>query len=475
MLALRWVVRFIGLFSTIILARLLTPQDFGLVAMALVIYAFVQSLSNLGVDLAVIRDQSETTKLYDTAWTIQILQGIVVAIILLCAEPYATSYFGDFRLKGIFSVMALATVIRSFRNIGTVAFRKELNFSAEFRYLVSQKIIGFMAVVSLAVWLNDYRAIVFATLVRAFSLVILSYGLHPYRPKLSTEHMRDILGFSQWLLVSGMGRTLNEKSGQLIAGGVFSSATLGLYHISLELGTMFVDEIVMPVRRALFPNLSLFLNDKPKLEEYALSSVGVLALLCFPVGVGINIISSELVNIVLGEKWTDAIPLLKWLAIFGTISGLKLSLNMVLLVKGKPKLVAIAQWLEVAIIIPALILVSAYDDIEMIAITRVATAAISLPLTVYFFSRCLDIPFSRILHSFWRPFAAAAGMILIDNYLISGQFNSDILMLFLHVLLGLFSYCIIIMVLWVSAGRPQSAEKLIFDLFMSNLKKIRTR
>jgi len=212
MVSMRWAMRFVGLFSTIILARLLTPQDFGLVAMAMIVVALLDTLSSTGVDLALIRERDSSSKLYNAAWTIQILQNALVAALMVAAVPMAIDYFDEPRLQHILYWLALSQLIMGCRNIGTVAFRQELDFAKEFRYSLYVKLIGFVATVSLALTLQDYRAIVYGVVLKSFFELIISYRMHPYRPKLSFQGMGRIWGFSQWLLLSSLIGVINSKA-----------------------------------------------------------------------------------------------------------------------------------------------------------------------------------------------------------------------------------------------------------------------
>lgn len=143
-LALRWGMRLLGLLSTVLLARLLSPSDFGLVAMAMLVVAFVQAWLAFGVDTALIQNQDATREHYDTAWTIRILQGVVVAIGVAAAAPFAATYFEEPRITAVLLVLSFAILLGASANIGVVAFRKDLEFDKEFRFQIIGKILGFV-------------------------------------------------------------------------------------------------------------------------------------------------------------------------------------------------------------------------------------------------------------------------------------------------------------------------------------------
>ena len=156
MIAMRWMMRLFGLVSTIILARLLTPTDFGIVALALIVVGLLEVLSWTALDLALIQKQETTREHYDTAWTMQILQGLFIALLLSVLSPYAAHYFDEPALTNVVYLLALKVFIYGFQNIAVVDFRKDLNFSREFNFHLYKKAFTFLFVVSLAFILKNH-------------------------------------------------------------------------------------------------------------------------------------------------------------------------------------------------------------------------------------------------------------------------------------------------------------------------------
>jgi len=160
MVAMRWTVQGIGLISTMILARLLTPADFGIVAMGMLVVGLLEIFSSLGVDLALIRNQAAEPGHYNTAWTFRVFQCTFITVLLLIFAPFAADYFGDPRVTIVIQILSLSVFFDGFENIGVVAFRKDLDFSKEFRFGVYKKLLGFVITVPLAFTLKSYWALV---------------------------------------------------------------------------------------------------------------------------------------------------------------------------------------------------------------------------------------------------------------------------------------------------------------------------
>jgi len=165
---MRWGRRMIGLVSTLILARLLTPEDFGIVAMAATVASLLEMLTWTGVDLALIREREPTREHYDTAWTIKILQGVLVALLVLASAPIAAMVFDEPRVAGALALLSLRPVLDGLQNIGVVDFRRDLDFGKEFRFGMYQKLMSFSVVVVLAITLRNYWVMIIGMISAAF-------------------------------------------------------------------------------------------------------------------------------------------------------------------------------------------------------------------------------------------------------------------------------------------------------------------
>ena len=238
MIGMRWALRLTGLVSTAILARLLLPADFGIVAMAAVFAGLLDTAAYTGVDLALIRAGENTPERMNSAWSIQLLQAWIVALLILGVSPLAVAYFHEPRVATVMFWLAAKSVIDGLQNIGIVEFRRELNFSKEFRFNLYGKLLNLAIVIGAAFYFRNYLALVIGLVSSSAMSVVLSYVMHPYRPRWSLAEARHLWSFSNWLLVSRVGSFLSRKADEFIVGGAVGSAALGNYHVAAEIATM---------------------------------------------------------------------------------------------------------------------------------------------------------------------------------------------------------------------------------------------
>ncbi|MDH3944920.1 MAG: lipopolysaccharide biosynthesis protein, partial [Anaerolineae bacterium] len=334
MITLRWSIRVIGLLSMVILARLLSPADFGIVAMSMMVVGFVELFSQMGIDLALIRNSQTTRDHYDSAWTLQMFQGLALAMVIFLIAPLASAYFAEPRVTLVIQVLALRALITGLENIGIVDFRKELDFARDFRFGVYKKLLAFAVTISLAFVLRNYWALVVGMVFAAVAGALLSYRMHPYRPKIAFGKIREIWSFAQWMLLWRLAFFLNRKIDQFLVGGTYGTSSMGRYYMAAEVATIPTFELVLPLGRGLFPNYAKMIGDPERFASALLRSFGLVAILCAPLGFGLSAVADSAVIIVLGEKWRPVIPLLEWFAIFGVAAALSHLAAIVLFVAG---------------------------------------------------------------------------------------------------------------------------------------------
>ncbi|MPZ12376.1 MAG: oligosaccharide flippase family protein, partial [Kiloniellaceae bacterium] len=204
MIGLRFASRGLGLVSMIILARLLVPADFGLVALAMAMVAVISVFGEFGFELALIQNQKAERRHYDTAWTLGFLRGLIAAALVALAAAPLADVFGEPRVTDVILVLALVPLIEGLYNIGTVAFRKELTLHKEFVFRIVPRVAGVALTILLAVIWRNYWALVWGTLAGAGLRLVMSYAMHSYRPRFTLAGLREIMNFSKWMLATSI-------------------------------------------------------------------------------------------------------------------------------------------------------------------------------------------------------------------------------------------------------------------------------
>jgi O-antigen/teichoic acid export membrane protein len=457
MVGMRWAIRLIGLVSVAVLARLLAPVDFGIVAMALVVSGLLDTVAYAGVDLALIRSMADTPALRNSAWTIQVMQAALVAALLLTAAPFAAGYYNEPRVATVIRWLALKAFIDGFQNIGIVAFQKDLDFAKEFRFNLYSRLLNLITAIGAALIFRNYFALVIGMLSGSFITVSMSYVMHPYRPRFSLAKLRQLASFSTWLLLTRVGTFLAGGSDQFIAGGIVGPTALGNYNVSTQLATIPSVELVMPVRRALFPNLSRHQDDPDAFRRMVLHAFGTLAILCFSLSFGLVMTADEVVPILLGPQWHEATTLVKWLAVYGAFGSLASMLEIPMWVLGKTRQTALQSWLQVIVLVPLVVLTIHEYGILGAAVSRAIVGILMFPLLMYFASRVCPVSLRDLASTLWRPLLAGVLMMLSLSAPLAYP-SSVWLTLLAKVALGGSVYVGALLITWILSRKPDGVE-----------------
>ncbi len=463
-IAMRWTDRLIGLASTLILARLLVPEDFGIVAMASLLVALVDVLLDLGVHVALIQNQAADRDDYNTAWTIRIAQATVVAALVVIAAPYAADYFGDARVEPVAYVMALGLAIAGWENIGTVDFQKHFAFGKDFRFVFFKRVLGFVATIGFALVLGSYWAMVLGALVGRTAGVVLSYAMHPFRPRFSLSRAREIFAVSQWILVKSLATWLSDNLHQLVVGRISNTATMGAYAMADNISSMPTNELLAPINRVMLPAFSRAKDDPAELSRLFRLTQATQATLGLPAGVGLALVAPQAVPLLLGDNWDLAIPFVQLLAVANAMMAMHGSGNYLLMSVGRFSWSAMLQWVQVAAFLVGLLALLQQPDATGTAILRVATVMFATLVTLWLaICAVSSLRWADIAGALWRPVLATMAMALAVGLLDDGIAISPFLLLLAKVAIGAAVYGAGIGLLWLAAGRPDGAERWLVD------------
>jgi O-antigen/teichoic acid export membrane protein len=467
MMLFKLVDRAIGFVSVLILARLLVPADFGLVAMGTAVVALLELLNAFGFDIAIIAHRSATREHYDTAWTFNVIAGLGIGALMLVLAWPAAHFYGEPRLVGVVSALALAAAVQGWENVGVVAFRKDLDFRQDFRFLVLKRLGSVAVAIPAAFVLRNHWALVCGILAGRTLAVAASYWVHPYRPRLTLVARRDLLDFSRWMLVNNVLAFLKVRSPDFLIGRMLGAAAVGSYNMGSELANLPTLEMSAPLNRALLPGYAAAGRGGTLAQTY-LSTLGTFAMFVVPAGLGLAVLAEPVVAALLGPKWTAAVPVLELMAAHGVIAALQALGYTLMLASNRPALPARLNIAHVALLLGLLVTLTVSHGLVGAAVAYLASGLVMAPVNFHFVARLLEVSLLDIAAALWRPVVAAGAMVgaLLawrGSGLVAG-FGMDLLTLAVDVLVGAVVYCAGLLALWVAAGRPGGPEQKILGL-----------
>jgi lipopolysaccharide exporter len=353
---LRIVQQLFNLARLIILARILAPHDFGLMGIALLTMATLETFSQTGFQAALIQKKENIRSYLDAAWTVLILRGLILLAIFYLIAPYAAVFFDSPEAKPIIRVIGLSVLLQAFTNIGVVYFHKEMEFNKEFKYQLSGTLADFMVAVSAVLILQNVWAIIFGLLAGNAARCVMSYLIHPYRPRFSWDlgKVKKLFGFGKWILGSSILVFLITQGDDILVGKLLGATALGFYQLAYRISNMPATEITHVISQVTFPAYSKLQDDIPKLREAYLKVLQVTAFLSFPITGLIFVLASDFTGIFLGEKWMPMVPAMQVLCIFGLLRAFNATTGPIFQAIGNPSIltkISLTQLIFLAVII----------------------------------------------------------------------------------------------------------------------------
>ena len=470
--AMRWTDRLLGTLSTVILARLLVPEDFGLVAMAMVAVGFFDVLLDLGVGAALIQHDRAGREEFSTAWTLRLAQCVVTALLLVALAPLVADYYDDPRVVDVLRVAAITVIIGGLENIGTVSFQRNMELGRDFQFVVFKRLVKVACTVVLAIAMRTYWALILGSLASRLVGVGASYWMSRFRPHLTLSRVSSIWTFSQWSLLTGIARYLNGAIPRLVLGGRANAAALGTYSVGEDIAMLPTSELLAPLGRVMFPAFAAAKNSQGELLRLVTLAQAVQALLAIPLSLGVVLVADDAIPLLLGPQWTSAVPIAQIVALTGVASALGYSPGYMLTVTGRMHVLCGYTWAKTLLLVLLILLVFRSADAERIAMAGLVTSVTGLVVLQAIAWKALPgFGGVRFWSQTWRPVVSAGLMTLVVSAVSVALADVERLpRLIAKVGAGVSVYGLSTLALWLAAGKPLGAESYLLKWWLARAR-----
>jgi len=337
----------------VILAMLLPPEEFGLFGITMLTFILLETFTKTGFHEALVQKDQDVSSHLDAAWTVLALRGLMLALLTLVLAPVISSFFNSPEATTLLRVTALAFVFLGMRNIGVLAFLRELKFHKEFIYRSIASLTDLTVAIAVGIALRSAWALVLGFLAGCFVQLVLSYAVHPYRPRIrfSLKKSQDLFRFGSWILFIGAVTFAGMHGSAVVVGKVLGTAALGLFQVARRIPEMTVDKITVTLGEVSFPAYAQIQNSREDLREAYGRIAGVSAALTFPAAVGIAVTGSVFVAAFLGRQWEPMIPALVILSLASLVRSAAFTGRSFFLGGGKPYLAFQMQAMRAMVLI----------------------------------------------------------------------------------------------------------------------------
>ncbi|HYZ60857.1 MAG TPA: oligosaccharide flippase family protein [Acetobacteraceae bacterium] len=478
MIGWRSATRLLGFVSTLVLARLLVPADFGLVAIATSLLAVIESLSELGLRDALVRHHESSRSLDDTAFTMQAIRGLASGVVIGAGAWISARWFGDERLVPLTLILAAVAVVSGLENIAVVRFQRELRFDVQFRLLLWPRLIQFSVTLVAALLWRDYWALILGVVVARSARVIMTYVVQPYVPRFTLASWRDLVGFSFWSWASSMVGMVQQRCDAFLLGPALGAAQLGVYFVATEIASLPASEVISPAATALFAGLAAARNSGSDVRRVAVPLIGMLIAGIAPFSLGISATAGYVVAGLLGPKWAGARPVIAIVALTCAIVPIGYVAVTVMNATGRIHRGVYAKIGSALVKVGALLVVVRFPRLEWIALALAFVSVAENAMYAWQLSRSERVDWRSSLPGFARTVAACLIVALLLRSLGAGW--TEVAMPAPRALLvggaigaATVALCFgVQFLLWWAAGRPEGAESRLLDLAKQTLPRV---
>lgn len=467
----RWGARGIGLISTVILARLLTPADFGLVAIASIIVGFAELIVLSGSRLSVVQKTDPDADFINSAWTLTLLTGFIFGVAVFLLAPLIANYFGDPRAELVIRIMSLRIFMMGFENIGMMLYVKKLDFKQDFYLRIFEKSFPFFFTLALALYFRNYWALVAGLLVGHLATILTTYVMHPYRPRICFKKTAEVWSFSGWVLIESLGTYFTMQLDRIFLLGMGSAAAMGHYHVGADLARLPTFEAFMPLNRAFLPAYARLRDAPTEMIKNFVNVLSVAAIICFPVSIGFAIIADEAVRFIYGEKWIEMIPVVSWISLNAGVLAVLSTFYPVLQASNKPRLAASITLFHAFVLFAGLgLLHNRFSNIEGIAMIRTLVSFAVIPFAIFVLRSTIRVSPAQMFGAVWRPALAVGVMAGVLLYALPDFHTLAVgLKLLIRILAGGAVFVLVLGLSWRLAGKPPGAEQALSRLIIDRL------
>lgn len=475
----RALVNLLGMLSLFVLARLLTPSDFGLVALGTTLLVIATTVTELSLNQALVRHPSPQPTHFDAAWTLNGLRGLVLWIAFAALAVPAARLFDEPRLTGIMLVLGFGIFLNGLSNPKRIMLQRDLIFWQEFVLNVSQKLAGVIASVAIAVIYRSYWALVAGVLATHVTGLIVSYTSMPHRPKICFRHLKELFSFSAWLTAGQIINTLSWRLDYLLIAKFLGQAPLGLYSVGNNLAMMPTREITAPLTKTIFPGFANIMHDPARLAAGYQRVQSFVTAVALPMGIGVAVIADPLIRLAIGEKWVPAIFILQALAAIFALQTLGSQVQALAMAQGETRLLFVRSTQMLLIRLPLIVGGMFLFGLKGLVIGRVISGLVQILVDMTLVRRLTALSLGRQLGANVRALVSAAGMaaaVLSAQQMLPQPHSTDGLVIELAVLTstGLIAYIALMLVSWLIAGRPPGPEQEVIAIVRQAFLRVRS-
>jgi O-antigen/teichoic acid export membrane protein len=398
---------------TIFVVRLLSPEDYGLMGMAMLFIGFLFLFNEMGLGAAIVQKPDlSSSEIPDLRWVIFAINAALFALLLALA-PAVAAYFGEPRLVPIVRALSAVFLMNGVGIPSASILQREMAFKEKGAAEVAGNLVGGMTTLGLAVVGYGVWSLVLGHLALRFVTSVLYCVYRPpiFSRTFSQSNVALFMTFGAHVAASRLLWYVSSSADVLIVGRLLGPAQLGYYSLAFQFSSMPLEKFVTILNEIAFPSFSSVQNEAERLQRHFLKLVNFVALVTFPMFIGILLVADSAVELLLGARWLPVVFPLKVLCLVACVRAIETINAPVAMAKGQPRVV-VFNTLIAAVVLPASFYVGAlYAGINGVAMAWLVTRPFLFTIVTIQTVRVVGMTFARYLSGLWHPLAGSLTMV----------------------------------------------------------------
>ncbi|MGB3625164.1 MAG: oligosaccharide flippase family protein [Henriciella sp.] len=460
--------RGLDLLGTLLVARIIAPEAFGIVAAALIVLQLSQSLTELNINDALVQRTDLHLSDYHSAFTISLARGLLITLgMTAAAYPLAVS-LENVEIAPVVAGLSLAPLIQSLRSPKTAEYLRRVEPMIPAAVDFAGRLVGFLAMLAIAVFTGSYWSIVVGIVVGATLATVLSYFIAPYIPSISIKQAKWIFSFSGWLNLFTITNAGIAQFDRYFLGNRLGTSILGIYTVATSIASQLVWSLAAPIMNALFAGLSNVKHDAPRLKAGFLLAQSVIAAVMMPLGIGLALVAADFVYLLLGPDWSLAAVVISIVAPATALHMLTVGAHASAMALGRTRSLFIRNLIAFAFNIPLVIFATIHFELIGASVARAATIVIVVLLNLQLARQLVGASYVEQLRNSLRTILSCvlmvAAVFALRAYWQAYEQLGEVWKIASVAGVGGSVYVVTHLALWALQGRPDGLEATLLGM-----------
>jgi O-antigen/teichoic acid export membrane protein len=420
--------RALALAATVILARILSPADFGLFALAFVMIDGFGIFKSLGFDSALVRRKNDIEKAANTAFFLIPAMGMILFSILFILAPIGAKFLGNPSVANVIRALAVIFVISCFGKVPQTILYRDMKFKYKSMGEVSAQLVYVLVAVSLALNKFGVWSLVIAYVLKTITQISIEWYFSGWKPKFEfdREIAWDMFHFGKYVLAGGIVWFLSSNLDNIIVGKFLGVAMLGFYAIAMNASNILNDYLLGKISIIMYPAYSRIQEDSEDVKRVMLKAVRYVSIIAFPFSFALFIFAPDILRIVFGAKWLPAAGILRILAFVGIFRALGSAMWPIFLARGRSKTDLQVSLVQIGVFFALIVPLALEFKLVGVGIAVLLSSVISFCIGLIRTKRLLKIKISQIFNAVRPALICSLLMAVIAFFLRSLTINKNI-------------------------------------------------